>query len=167
MAKLIELDDEDIATIAQGFDDIIELLGSVCKIYYPPKPEQCANCVWSPLTRRSTGVYRHGGMHPFPNNGICPMCSGEGTRMIEVSEDIVCVVYFDGGNFKRSGLDSVKIAGGQIQIKGMFKDAYKVQRASYILPANQNTKYRLSGDIIPINEIVKNRYFIAKLDRVS
>jgi hypothetical protein len=163
---IIDIPTEDYNTIAQAMDDIIRLTGSPCKIFYPPKLVPCDNCNYSPLTKRSAGIYRHGGPLPFPANSICPSCSGNGTRAEEVSETITLVVYFDGGSFKRGQPDIVKIPGGVIQIKGMFTDAYKIQRADYILPANQNTKYRLSGDIIPINEIVKNRYFIARLERV-
>ena len=164
---IIAVSQDDINTMSQCFDDLINILGSPCIVYYPPKQQPCGNCNFSPLTKKSSGIFRNGGPMPFPANGLCPLCSGAGTQSIEVSETITCVVYFDGGLFKKGNVDTVKIPGGMIEIKGFFKDAYKIQRANYILPAGQNIKYRLTGDTIPINEIVKNRYFIAKLERVS
>ena len=59
-------------------------------IYGGTKWTDCPNCLFSPATNKSTGIYTVGGPVPF-YTGVCPYCNGAGRLSEEDTENIYLV----------------------------------------------------------------------------
>jgi hypothetical protein len=77
-----------ISGAAEAFDDILNNNGTDCLLIYQGILEQCANCVYDPIGKKSAGRWRSGGPLSFSSGTICPACGGAGTRTTEYSETI-------------------------------------------------------------------------------
>ena len=63
--------------------------------YGVTKYENCANCVFDPIGRKSANRFLDGGPIPFPFGGICPLCNGAGKKPVVSSENVHLAVIFD------------------------------------------------------------------------
>lgn len=75
-----------------------------CKIRYAGQQNQnfCNNCVYDPITKLSASIYNGTGPNPFPDNGVCPVCLGNGVSDSETSytaSTISLAVIFDSKYF--------------------------------------------------------------------
>ncbi len=78
------------ATFTNAIDALLEdtALTVPCRLIYGnTNPTVCANCIFDPLTGRSSSIYLAGGPIPFANGQICPWCHGEGVKTVEATED--------------------------------------------------------------------------------
>lgn len=66
-----------------------------CRISYGvTKYSECTNCIYSPVSQRSTNKYKSGGPAPF-TTGLCPLCAGAGRIPVETTEDICLTPVWD------------------------------------------------------------------------
>lgn len=67
----------------------------VTLIYANNKPDYCNNCVFDPVSNKSSNVYNDVGPNPFSENSICPVCLGMGQIATEAQETINMAVIFN------------------------------------------------------------------------
>ena len=151
-------------------DDMINSnFGVNCKIVYPPEREQCNNCVYDSIGRKSANRYAHGGPAPF-NFGVCPVCGGEGYKEVESSETIKLRVYYEMKSFiKLAGM--VEIPDGSVQVIGFLSDQDKIRQSNRIILNSDmegvaGNVYEKLSEPVP-HGFRKNRYFICMLKRSS
>lgn len=138
-------------------------IGRACTVVYPPKREDCINCI-KPVGSNTANIYSHGGPMPF-QFGSCPMCGGSGYKEVETTDTVRLRIYW-------SRADWIRIAGSivaedaEIMIIGYMADVRKVRQATHILLAKDNNEapYRASlvGAPTPWG-FGRNRYFVAYL----
>ena len=56
--------------------------------------DDCPNCVYDPIGRKSSNRFQDGGPVPFPYGGVCPLCNAAGRKGVETTEDINVAVIF-------------------------------------------------------------------------
>lgn len=67
-------------------------LTTPCKlIFESTKLQQCPNCIYDTITKRSSNLYKTGGPLVFSNGQTCPYCLGNGTTSNYLHEE---EVYF-------------------------------------------------------------------------
>ena len=59
------------------------------------KYDDCNNCVYDPIGRKSSNVYEAGGPVPFAFGGLCPMCHGQGKKPVVSTEDIKVIIVYN------------------------------------------------------------------------
>lgn len=168
MGKLFTIT-PNIKKIAQdAIDDIIDQLGKTCRLYYPAKAVDCVNCVYDPIGKKSSNIWRSGGPMPF-HVGACPMCDGAGLRFDEQYEDKKFLCRWNPRQwFIAPG--NIRIPDGYMQIKGYLTDLPALKRSEYIIVQTDisnysSFKYKLDGEPIDKGNIVQGRYFVALLKR--
>ena len=60
-------------------------------VYESTKLQQCPNCIYDPISKKSANLYKSGGPLVFSNGQTCPYCLGNGTTSNYSSEE---KVYF-------------------------------------------------------------------------
>lgn len=121
--------------------------------YGVTKYEDCSNCVYDPIGRKSSNVYQDGGPVPFPFSTICPMCNGEGKKSVVSTEGINLLVVYDPKDF--IGWDkTVNKPDGYIQTMAKINATPKLQRAKSITVATDidnyfTRKYERAGEPFP------------------
>lgn len=128
-----------------------------CKIVFEnTKLEDCPNCIYDTLSRRSSNQYQTGGPIPFVNGQICPYCSGAGSLSYSKDEiiylGIIKPVFF---GISPLELENVNFIDGKIQTLSEIIHYPKLKNASHIivdtnitdLTINKYVRYR---DPIPV-----------------
>jgi len=94
-------------SLHKTFTDAIDALladgacATPCELIYGnQKFVECANC--------QAGIYRPGGMFPFPNGKVCPSCNGKAHVSVNLTECINLLVTFDAKDFRVLGSSSIK-----------------------------------------------------------
>lgn len=166
------LDSETKAVITDALDSLLANtsaggLGQTCLLVYPPKLTPCENCVYDPVTNRSSNRPRSGAPVPFLPGASCPMCGGRGKNEEEVSEPITLKCDWDPKKFDRplSVLD-VKVPHAVVQTKGYLADMPKLLKASHLivnLPIAPyvRQKFVLDGQPGSPGNIIQARYCVA------
>lgn len=99
---------EDQIALYKGFvQGIREDLGRDVTLHIPGPKVQCANCIFDPVNKRSTGMYSP--RNPYPSTqpgptpfkgGICPVCNGTGQFTTEVTKVVQCLIRWLKGKDK-------------------------------------------------------------------
>ena len=128
-----------------------------CTLYYEnTKLEDCPNCVYDPITRKSSNRYQNGGPIPFVHGQICPYCAGNGNLSFSQEETvylgIIKPVFFGGDSLE---LNSVNFVDGMIQSLCGIDLYAKIKNASHIiidtnLTTITNSKFIRVKDPIPV-----------------
>ena len=67
-----------------------------CRLRYAGQQNQnfCNNCVYDPITKLSSNIYNGSGPNPFPDNGVCPVCFGNGVSDSDTisTSTIICII---------------------------------------------------------------------------
>jgi hypothetical protein len=67
----------------------------VTLIYLNNQPEYCNNCIYDPVSKKSSSLYNNTGPNIFPENSICPVCLGMGYISSKSTETVHMAVLFD------------------------------------------------------------------------
>lgn len=104
----------ELKTLHQNaIDSVVDNCAVVCQIIYPPKKNDCPNCIWSP-SGKSTNKYQAGGPIPF-STGVCPYCNGAGVIYTEPTENINACVFWSAKDWLKIEDLNVKIQNGMVQ----------------------------------------------------
>lgn len=145
----------------------------LCKIYYPPIREECANCTTQWMGGISKNVYQHGGPAPVINTG-CSNCAGNGYREKEVTDTIRLRIYWDRKNWIKpassfispelSKSSSIVAGDGVAQIIGKIEDLSKLLNANDIVLVHEQKemecRVKLAADAF-YHGFGKNKYFVS------
>lgn len=106
-----------------------------CKLVYEnTKLEDCPNCIYDSISKKSSNQYQTGGPIYFVDGQICPYCSGFGSLSFKKEEDIYLGIikpaFFGGSNLDLNGLTFVD---GMIQSLCGIVHYAKIKRASHII----------------------------------
>lgn len=173
MGQIFTLDSNIKGIIQQALDDIITELDKPCRLYYPSRWVSCDNCTLNPAGNISSNRYRHGGPVPFPSGSACPLCSGQGKRAEEQTEDINLLCSADPKKFFVPIPNlPIQVPDGILQTKGYMTDLPKILRAEFMLyqtsiDGYQKRKYRLLSEPVDSSNIIQNRYFVATWERMK
>ena len=126
------------------FNEAVTLFMRTATLVYPPKEEDCPNCILQTLGGRSINVYQPGGPVPFTNGMPCPYCNGQGVRLSEVSEDIDLRIYWDKRSFVDIGVD-FDIPDGAVQTIGYMSDYEKMKRANELIVYFPDSEEKATG----------------------
>ena len=86
-----------------------------CTLYFGvTKYEDCSNCIYDPIGRKSSNRFQNGGSVPFRFGTICPICRGEGKKPVITTEDLNLAVIYDYKSFLNSRTP-INIPDGSIQ----------------------------------------------------
>ena len=149
-------------------DALIDDLGKVCTILFPPKDEECPNCFLDRRTGRSNNFYKSGGPQEFTNNTQCPWCAGEGRFAIRTTKPVTLRLYWSPKDWV---VDiPVENPQGVVQTIGYMTDLNDVEQAEKILvnSAEDGVKRwecERMGEAQPWG-FRNNRYFVQMLKRV-
>lgn len=170
MGIIFTLDPEIKATIQDALDDLITELGKPCKLVYPSKSVKCVNCIYDPIGKKSSNIWKTGGPMKFMV-GVCPMCNGGGTRAEEVSETIKMLCAWEPKKFFVPFQEiNIKSPYGLLQTKFYLKDLPKIKMADHLVfqvPIEPYVKsnYYLIGEPGDQSNIIQDRYCIATWER--
>lgn len=169
---LFVLDDTIKGLYQDGIDTIISQLGQDCKIFLDGDRRPCPNCLFDPMTGRSSGTYNGSGPKPFAKPSPCPVCRGTGydpstlerveIRRFTIDRTAKPPIVLPG---------NIKVAAtATAVIKGFATDLPLVQAMKHVVLDYQNAKtlsekYILLMEPTPTGSIVAGRYFEAWLRR--
>jgi hypothetical protein len=147
----------------QTFDDAINalLLESALTIpctlvFENTKLNDCPNCIYDSISRRSSNQYEIGGPIPFVNGQICPYCNGVGSLSFNSEEvvhlGIIKPVFF---GIDKLNLQDINFVDGKIQSLCSVDLYEKLKNASVIIVDNNllnlaNNRYIRYRDPIPV-----------------
>lgn len=148
-------------------DAMINDLGVMCKVIYPPKKIPCTTCTADGIGNKPANRFASGGYMPT-NFGSCHVCGGDGFKEQTLSDNLKFRVYSDAKSFSKVG-NSVSIPEGSLLIIGFIYDLPKVQQANKIqINIEQDGYgtwiYEKEAEILPWG-LKKDRYFSAFLTR--
>ena len=87
--------------ISSLFEDTA--LTVACTLYFGvTRYEDCANCIYDPIGRKSSNRFQNGGLVPFRYGTICPVCTGDGKKPIITTENLNLAVIYDYKSFLNS-----------------------------------------------------------------
>lgn len=134
----------DIPTgIFKNFNDTIDNFWAKPLIFvYPEIRQDCPNCISNGAG--SIGIYRSGGEYPFDNGSICPMCDGQGYRMIESTENGKARMYYDKKYWTNLNLP-ININNAVAQMIFTTDDLPKIQKCKFIIPLYYPNMNALQG----------------------
>jgi hypothetical protein len=128
-----------------------------CRLVFEnTKLQDCPNCIYDPISRKSSNLYQTGGPIPFANGQICPYCIGNGSLSFSNDQDLYLGIIKPGFfNMASLDLESVNFVDGKIQSLCEITYYAKIKNASYIiidtnitdLTINKYIRYR---DPIPV-----------------
>lgn len=137
-----------------------------CKLVYEnTKLQDCPNCIYDPITKKSSNQYQTGGPVFFVDGQICPYCVGNGSLSFSKEEQIylgiIKPVFFGGDSLE---LNSVNFVDGMIQSLCDIAYYAKIKSAAYlILDTNlttiTNSRFVRNKDPIPVG-YGDNRFII-------
>ena len=134
------------------FNEAVQLFMRTVTVVYPPKQEDCPNCVKQTFGGRSVNIYTPGGPIPFSTGMPCPYCGGAGVRLREVTENVEMRVYWDKKSFINMGI-GVNIPDNSVQTIGYMSDYNKLIRANHIIcyfqESEEKVKLSRSGEGYP------------------
>jgi len=105
-----------------------------CTLYYGvTKYDDCVNCVYDPIGRKSANRFQDGGHIPFPFGSICPMCNGAGKKPVESTEDMNLMVIWEQKEFFNVG--TVNTPDGDIQTLTFADRTPQLKRAKELIVA--------------------------------
>ena len=139
----------------------------LCKVYYPPIQEICANCNTVFGAGASNKVFQHGGPAPF-GAVPCVYCGGNGYREKESTGTLRLRLRWGKKEWINAG-GNVVVPDSSLQIIGYTADLDKIIKCIYILIINNQTKletrFTLNGQPF-FHGFGKSIYFIAFLKKV-
>lgn len=93
----IQITDELISIYQAGIDGLINQLGKNVLLNFNPVVEQCSNCSFDSIRKRSTGIYKTNpaGPRPFSRGRKCPWCKGSGYERIAQQKCIKCLIKWN------------------------------------------------------------------------
>lgn len=109
-----------------------EAMTTPCRlIYESSKTEICPNCNINPVSGKSSGVYNGSGPISFIQ-GKCPVCLGEGKKILRPTEDLYLLAIWDMKKFWPSNLN---IQTGEVYVQTMCNISLmpKLKRAREII----------------------------------
>ena len=115
----------------------INALSVPCVLRYANSSQQnnlCNNCIYSAITRSSSGKYLIGGPVPFADGSVCPICAGNGIISNATSEEIVnMMVIFDSKYFMNWSNKNTNIVEGMAQSISCISLLPKLRNASEVI----------------------------------
>lgn len=142
-----------------------------CKIVYSSlKQSLCSNCVFDPMSQRSSNVYNNTGPAPFAHMGICPVCNGYGLIDMSSEETIYMAVLFDSKYWLNWDSKTVNIANNMAQSISNISLLPKIQNAKEIIIDSSisgygNRRYSRAGEPTPCG-FGTNRYIITMWQKI-
>ena len=117
-------------------------LSRPCRLVYSStKYEDCNNCIFDNIGRRSSGRYQPGGPVSFNLGATCPVCNGIGRIATEESEDNIylCILW----DYKQWINFDVRVQSpeGKVQTLCSIDLTPKIKRANYIILATDVEEY--------------------------
>lgn len=105
-----------------------------CTLHYEnTKLQDCPNCIYDPISKKSSNQYQAGGPVPFLTGQICPYCAGIGSLSFSSEEKvylgIIKPVFFGGDNLE---INNVNFVDGKIQSLCAIEYYAKLKNASSI-----------------------------------
>lgn len=154
-------------------DEILSTHGLTrqCKFIYPnTNPDLCSNCMFDPMSNRSSNIYNNTGPAPFANLTICPVCNGIGFVSGKKEEAVTLAVIYDSKYWMNWKYNSINITDGMIQTichstllpkirnaEHLLVDLSKENYGSYLYSRSSDPELAGLGD---------NRYLITMWKRV-
>ena len=125
----------------QTFKDMINALLEDTALTVPctlvfenTKLQDCPNCVYDAISRRSSNIYQVSGPIPFIDGQICPYCAGVGSLSFSKEEElylgIIKPAFFGMAPLE---LESVNFVDGKIQSLCNIQHYAKIKNASYVI----------------------------------
>ena len=144
-------------------------------IYSGSKWEDCSNCTYDPIGRKSSGRYQSGGPNPFPAGSKCPHCAGAGKKQASSTEEINMMIIWDTKQWLKLG-HSVESRPSKIHTPGQLAQTLsKIETWPQLNRANEivldtdverykQLKYMRMGDP-ELCGIGSSRYVLTMWDR--
>ena len=145
------------------FNEAIKLFERTATLVYPEKRDRCDNCISNTMGGRSSNFYKTGGPIPFERGSVCPLCNGQGFKLIDAHESVQLRIY----HRKRDWIDvgiQVDVPNNTVQTITYLKHLPQINKAKEVL-INKNIqghevlRYRKTGESIT-NGLQHNRYII-------
>ena len=112
-----------------------------CTLYYGiTKWENCSNCIYDPIGKKSSNRFQDGGPVPFPFGGVCPVCNSAGKRPVITTDTLNLAVIFNYKDFLQMSTP-VNNPAGMIQTVSKKETTPKLKRAKEIQVATDIKAY--------------------------
>lgn len=163
------LSKKDIKRAEEAMNAIIETTAKEHRLLYQSIQSDCPNCIFDPISNRSSGRYKTGGTRPFPNGTICPVCRGVGKLASESFETIWTTVEWNPKNFY-APTTTIQVPNSICQTVGYIADLPKVLKSKKIvleiaLEGYIKYVFNLNGEPIDPFSITPGKFFVATWKR--
>ena len=146
-------------------------LAKTCIIVYPPKQVRCNNCVFDPISNKSSNRPLSEAPVPFQPGSSCPLCNGKGLMQTAVEEEITLKCNWTFKKFVNPPGDvRLRLPHSICEIKGFASDLPKLLKADYLLidiPTMPIIRkpFVLMGEPGDPSSMVPGRYFLSYWER--
>ncbi len=164
IGKIFTLTSDMVQTIQDATDDLINQLGKLCRLIYPPNVSDCPNCIFDDTTGRSSNRYNGTGPQPFPDGTICPVCNGTGHVSTQVTKDITLLCDWEPKGLYLIAEGNIITPNSYLETTGYMSDVSDIMQAGKMLmelpivPVISAT-FDLFSDPVDENAIIQGRYF--------
>lgn len=97
------------------------------------KYDNCSNCVFDPIGKKSSNRHLAGGPIPFGNNQQCPMCNGAGKIAHIATESINLMVIFDYKKFLTMNVPNLQSPEGMVQTLCAVTLTPKIKKVNFVI----------------------------------
>jgi hypothetical protein len=127
-------------------------LTTACRLDYGvTRYDDCSNCIFDPIGRKSSGRYQSGGPVPFQFGSRCPVCNGNGRIGHTETEPINLMVIWDYRSWINFDINTQSPAG-RVQTMSIMSTLPKLKRARFVTLATDienHIKHKFQRDSEP------------------
>ena len=113
-------------------DALINQLGKNITVEFDPVREDCPNCGFDPIRKRSNGIYTPGGPRPFGRGRKCPYCKGHGFLETVERKCIKCLVKWSPREVQQYGIN-INEHKAIVRLKTHLTQADDLKRAKTVI----------------------------------
>jgi len=160
----IQITDELVGIYQGRIDALINQLGKDVYLNFDPIREDCPNCEYDFIRKRSRGIYTPGGPRPFERGRKCPYCKGHGFLETDNQKCIKCLIKWNPRDAAQYGIN-VRDYKDVVRFKTFlysFDDLVRAKTAisNVVISDTLNLKVRMIMGPIPVG-LRESRYCIS------
>ncbi len=163
MGILFTLTPDVIQIAKDGISDLINQLGKVCQLVYPPNFVPC-QCGQIPNSVQSNNIWTSGSPTFLPDDTSCPLCIDTGQIANQVTTNVVLLCEWSERSWYKPLPKEIDMGASTLQTKGFVIDAEAVQQSrEMVLQPSLSTvntyRFKLNSEIIFPGNIVQGAFF--------
>lgn len=158
------------ARVAESMDIILNSIGRICTLYYPPIQSGVSTTQLTPVGAKTLDLYSDGGNYPIQEGQGSALEFGQNFINLEQNEKIIMTIQWFPDKFDNKFPQGNRYADGTILTRGYVTDLQKVLNCNYMETYKEtgfnHYRFKLLGEPTVSDQFTIARYFYAYWKRI-